>query len=81
MRPALVTVPTQSPDDARPPPDRTQYALLALGSVAYLCLTFAWFSLPAFLPVVIEDLALSSTAAGALPGAVPLTYVLSLIHI
>jgi cyanate permease len=36
---------------------------------------FAWFSLPAFLPTIIDDLAISSTRAGVLAGAVPLTYV------
>ncbi|WP_254534602.1 MFS transporter [Halomarina litorea] len=65
-----------TPDESpRPPTDGVQYALLALGSAAYLCLTFTWFSLPAFLPTVIEDLGISSTAAGVLAGAVPLTYV------
>ena len=67
--------PPADADSSRPPLDAVQYALLALGSVAYLSLMFAWFSLPAFLPAVIEDLGISSTAAGALAGAVPLTYV------
>jgi len=72
-----------STDDARPPadggpadpPPRASYALLLLGSLAYGCLLFAWFSLPAYLPTVRADLGLSNTQAGLLAGAVPLTYV------
>lgn len=50
-------------------------ALLALGSLGYAALTLSWFSLPAYLPTVSADLGLSDTQAGALAGAVPLTYV------
>lgn len=51
------------------------YAVVALGTPAYTLLMFSWFSLPAYLPVVIADLGLTGTQAGVLAGAVPLTYV------
>lgn len=57
------------------PPSRASIALLLLGSVAYGCLLFTWFSLPAYLPTIRTDLALTNTQAGILTGAVPLTYV------
>jgi cyanate permease len=41
----------------------------------YTVLMFSWFSLPAYLPMIIEDMGLSGTEAGLLAGAVPLTYV------
>lgn len=50
-------------------------ALLALGSFGYAAMMFSWFSLPAYLPVVSADLGISEAKAGALAGAVPLTYV------
>jgi len=56
-------------------PSRASVALLALGALAYGWLLFAWFSLPAYLTVITDDLALSGTEAGVLAGAVPLTYV------
>jgi cyanate permease len=57
------------------PPSRASIALLLLGSLAYGCLLFTWFSLPAYLPTIRTDLALTNTQAGVLAGAVPLTYV------
>ncbi len=50
-------------------------ALLAGGSLAYLCFLFVWFLLPAFLGPVTEALGLSGTEAGIVAGAVPLSYV------
>jgi cyanate permease len=57
--------------------DRTplRYALLGLGSLAYTCLMFVWFSVAAFLTEIVAALSLSPTQAGLLTGAVPLTYV------
>ncbi|WP_137289316.1 MFS transporter [Natronorubrum halophilum] len=54
---------------------RRAYALVLLASGSYTCLLFVWFSLPAYLSVVIDDIGLSSTQAGILAGAVPLTYI------
>lgn len=51
------------------------YVMLLLGTASYVCLMFTWFALPAYLPVIIEDVGLTSTEAGLLAGAVPLTYV------
>ncbi len=52
-----------------------RYALVALGGGGYLCLMFVWFSLPAYLAPVIDDLGLSGTEAGVVVGAIPLVYV------
>jgi cyanate permease len=52
-----------------------RYLLLLLGGGSYFCLMFVWFSLPAHLSPVIDDLGLTSTQAGVLTGAVPLTYI------
>ena len=52
-----------------------RYSLVALGGGGYLCLMFVWFSLPAYLGPVIDDLGLSGTEAGVLVGAIPLVYV------
>jgi CP family cyanate transporter-like MFS transporter len=71
-------VSADDPPDAQPAmdtPARASSALLVLGALAYGCLLFAWFSLPAYLPTVRTDLALTNTQAGVLAGAVPLTYV------
>jgi cyanate permease len=57
------------------PSRSARYLLLALGSLGYLSLMFAWFSLPAFLPTLIEALGLSDAQAGLLAGAVPLVYI------
>ena len=54
---------------------RRGYLLLALGSAAYACFTFVWFTVPAFLPPIVQDLGLSSTMAGLVAGAIPLTYI------
>lgn len=54
---------------------RRAYALVLSGAGSYTCLMFIWFSLPAYLPTVIDDLGLSGTEAGLLAGAVPLTYI------
>jgi len=52
-----------------------RYTLLGLGSLAYTCLLFVWFSVAAFLTDITAALSLSPTQAGLLTGAVPLTYV------
>ncbi|SIR65297.1 MFS transporter [Natronorubrum thiooxidans] len=54
---------------------RQEYGLVVLGAGSYTCLMFVWFSLPAFLSTIIAELDLSSTQAGILAGAVPLTYI------
>ena len=54
---------------------RQAYALVVLAAGSYTCLMFVWFSLPAFLSTIIAELDLSSTQAGVLAGAVPLTYI------
>lgn len=51
------------------------YAVVVMGSIVYTLLTFSWFSLPAYLPRIVDDVALSSTEAGILAGAIPLTYI------
>jgi cyanate permease len=56
------------------------YGLAVLGAVSYLLLMANWFVLPAFLEPISDELGLTSTQAGVLVGAVPLTYVpLSLV--
>jgi cyanate permease len=69
-----VAVSTQN-DQQRTVPARASVALLGLGALAYGCLLFAWFSLPAYLPTLQTELSLTNTEAGVLAGAVPLTYV------
>ncbi|SEH13059.1 Cyanate permease [Natronorubrum sediminis] len=54
---------------------RRAYGLVAFGAVSYTCLMFIWFSLPAYLPVIIDEVGLSSTQAGVLTGAIPLMYI------
>jgi cyanate permease len=54
---------------------RGDYLLLGLASLGYACLTFVWFSVAAFLPVLTTDLGLSGTEAGLLTGIIPLVYV------
>ncbi|WP_436931592.1 MFS transporter [Halosimplex halobium] len=58
--------------DAVPP---SSYVLVVLGAVSYLLLMANWFALAAFLEPIGRGLGLSDTQAGALVGAVPLTYV------
>jgi cyanate permease len=48
---------------------------IQLQAVLHFCLMFVWFSLLAYLTAVIDDLGLTSTQAGVLAGAVPLTYI------
>ena len=54
---------------------RRSYLLVGLGSVGYAAFTYVWFVLPAFLSPLVADLGLSSTGAGVINGAIPLTYV------
>lgn len=54
---------------------RWEYAVLGLGALVYAAYTFVWFSLPAMLTPLIEDLGLSTTQAGLVVGAVPLVYI------
>lgn len=54
---------------------RTSWGLLLVGTLSYVLLMFAWFSLAAYLSIVISDLGLSDTQAGLITGAVPLTYI------
>lgn len=49
--------------------------LLVLGALVYFSLTFIWFSLPAYLGPIMDELELSGTQAGVLAGAVPLMYI------
>ena len=60
---------------ADPTASRGDYALLGLASLGYGCLTFVWFSVAAFLPVLTTDLGLSGTQAGLLTSVIPLVYV------
>ncbi|WP_436924694.1 MFS transporter [Halosimplex amylolyticum] len=53
----------------------SSYLLVVLGAVSYLLLMANWFALAAFLDPIADGLGLSDTQAGALVGAVPLTYV------
>jgi cyanate permease len=54
---------------------RRAYGLVVIASVGYTCLMFIWFSLPAYLSSIIEQMGLTGTQAGVLVGAVPLTYI------
>lgn len=54
---------------------RRAYGAVVAGTLTYTFLMFSWFSLPAYLPVIIAELGLSSTQAGVVAGAVPLTYI------
>lgn len=51
------------------------YGVVVTGTLVYTSLMFSWFSLPAYLPEIIDDVGLSGTEAGILAGAVPLTYI------
>jgi len=57
-----------------PPPPRA-YGIVVAATASYTCLTFVWFTLPAYLPTIIADVGLTATRAGVLAGAVPLTYI------
>lgn len=52
-----------------------EYRVVAVAAFSYTCLTFVWFSLPAYLSEITAELGLSSTQAGLLVGAVPVTYI------
>ncbi|WP_228434402.1 CynX/NimT family MFS transporter [Natrarchaeobaculum aegyptiacum] len=54
---------------------RRAYGLVVAGTFSYTALMFVWFSLPAYLSTIITEVGLSSTQAGVLAGAVPLTYI------
>ncbi|SEW15085.1 MFS transporter [Natrinema salifodinae] len=54
---------------------RRAYGAVVVATLSYTFLMFVWFSLPAYLPVIIGDLGLSNTQAGVVAGAVPLTYI------
>ncbi|QCC59264.1 MFS transporter [Natrinema thermotolerans] len=54
---------------------RRAYAAVVVGTLGYTCLMFVWFSLPAYLSTIIDNLGLSGTQAGVVAGAVPLTYI------
>lgn len=54
---------------------RRAYGLVVVATFGYTCLMFIWFSLPAYLSRIIDDIGLTGTQAGVLVGAVPLTYI------
>jgi cyanate permease len=54
---------------------RRAYGLVIVGTFTYTFLLFVWFSLPAYLTTIIEELGLSGFEAGIVVGAVPLTYI------
>ncbi len=54
---------------------RRTYGIVVTATLAYTCLMFVWFSLPAYLSTIIAELELSGTQAGVVAGAVPLTYI------
>ena len=54
---------------------RLRYGLLGLGTLAYAGLMLVWFSVAAYLAEIVAELGLTSTQAGLLTGAIPLTYV------
>ena len=52
-----------------------RYGLLGMGTLAYTSLMIVWFSVAAYLAEIVAELGLTSTQAGLLTGAIPLTYV------
>ncbi|MEF8843354.1 MAG: MFS transporter [Haloarculaceae archaeon] len=54
---------------------RLRYGLLGMGTLAYTVLMVVWFSVAAYLAEIVAELGLTSTQAGLLTGAIPLTYV------
>ncbi len=58
-----------------PAPTRRTFAIVGIAAFSYTCLMFIWFTLPAYLSPIIDELGLSSTEAGIVVGAVPLTYI------
>ncbi len=65
----------RDPRDIRIGERAYRYLLLGLGTLAYAGLMFVWFSVPAYLAALVSDFGLSSTQAGLLTGAIPLTYI------
>ncbi|WP_049927584.1 MFS transporter [Halopiger goleimassiliensis] len=62
--------------EANAPFDRRRaYGLVCSATLGYTLLMVVWFSLPAYLTTIIADVGLSSTEAGVLAGAVPVTYI------
>lgn len=51
------------------------YGLVVAEALSYAYLLLVWFSLPAYLPTIIEGMGLTGTRAGVLAGAVPLTCI------
>jgi cyanate permease len=51
------------------------YGLVVAGTLCYTLLMFSWFSLPAYLVTITDEIGLSGAQAGVLAGAVPLTYI------
>ncbi|WP_235908442.1 MFS transporter [Halosegnis rubeus] len=54
---------------------RRAYGLTLLAALTYTSLMFCWFTLPAYLPTIRQELALTGTQAGLVAGAVPLVYI------
>lgn len=54
---------------------RRAYSLVVVATFTYTFLMFIWFSLPAYLTVISDELGLNGTEAGIVVGAVPLTYI------
>jgi len=54
---------------------RRAYSLTLLAGLTYTSLTFCWFTLPASLPAIQQELSLTGTQAGLVAGAVPLAYI------
>ena len=54
---------------------RQEYGLTLAASANYSCLMFVWFSLPAYLSTIIDDVSLTNSLAGIFAGAIPLTYI------
>jgi cyanate permease len=61
--------------DERSGERRRAYGVVVAATLSYTCLMFVWFSLPAYLSVIIAELSLTGTQAGVVAGAVPLTYI------
>lgn len=55
--------------------NRRAYGLVVAATLTYVALMFIWFSVPAYLSVITEEVGLTSLEAGLLVGAVPLTYI------
>lgn len=55
--------------------NRWSYGLVVTATFSYVALMFIWFSIPAYLSVITDEVGLTSLEAGLLVGAVPLTYI------